>query len=120
MVRIYGVKTLLCGTLLPSPIIGEMAPELLQAVLDRGTSWASASYDHVLWQDRLQGLGEAGITNEIERAIASYVKALKIFLKGRPLDGRRPTPAWWCRIGKDFSVAIPRGVPVPAKLGADL
>ena len=77
-VRLYGVKTLLCGTLLPAPIIGDMAPELLRAVLDDGHELGIHGYDHVLWQDRLQGLGEAGITNEIERAVASYVKTLKI------------------------------------------
>jgi undecaprenyl phosphate-alpha-L-ara4FN deformylase len=75
--RLYGVKTLLRGTLLPAPIIGDMAPELLQEVVDDGHELGIHGYDHVLWQDRLQRLGEAGIANQIERAIASYVKTLK-------------------------------------------
>lgn len=92
-VRIYGVKTLLCGTLLPSPIIGDMAPELLRAVLDDGHELGIHGYDHVLWQDRLQGLGEAGITNEIERAIASYVKTLKISPQSFAAPGWQATDA---------------------------
>ena len=92
-VRLYGVKTLLCGTLLPAPIIGDMAPDLLQTVLDDGHELGIHGYDHVLWQDRLQGLGEAGITNEIERAIASYVKALKISPQGFAAPGWQATDA---------------------------
>jgi peptidoglycan/xylan/chitin deacetylase (PgdA/CDA1 family) len=92
-VRIYGVKTLLCGTLLPSPIIGDMAPELLQAVLDDGHELGIHGYDHVLWQDCLQGLREAGIANEIERAIASYVKTLKIPPQGFAAPGWQATDA---------------------------
>ena len=91
--RIYGVKTLLCGTLLPSPIIGDMAPELLQAVVDDGHELGIHGYDHVLWQDRLQSLGEAGVTNEIERAIASYVKILKISPQGFAAPGWQATDA---------------------------
>jgi undecaprenyl phosphate-alpha-L-ara4FN deformylase len=92
-VRIYGVKTLLCGTLLPPPIIGDMAPELLQAVVDDGHELGIHGYDHVLWQDRLQDLGEAGITNEIERAVASYVKTLKISPQGFAAPGWQATDA---------------------------
>ena len=93
VVRIYGVKTLLCGTLLPAPIIGDMAPELLRAVLDDGHELGIHGYDHVLWQDRLQGLGEAGITHEIERAIASYVKTLKSSPQGFAAPGWQATDA---------------------------
>jgi undecaprenyl phosphate-alpha-L-ara4FN deformylase len=92
-VRLYGVKTLLCGTLLPAPIIGDAAPELLQAVLDDGHELGIHGYDHVLWQDRLQGLGEAGIAGEIERAVASYVNTLKIPPEGFAAPGWQATDA---------------------------
>ena len=92
-VRLYGVKTLLRGTLLPPLIIGDMAPELLQAVVDDGHELGIHGYDHVLWQDRLQGLGEAGVTDEIERAIASYVKILKIPPQGFAAPGWQATDA---------------------------
>jgi peptidoglycan/xylan/chitin deacetylase (PgdA/CDA1 family) len=75
--RIYGLKTLLCGTFLSPPIIGEMAPELLQEVVDEGHELGIHGYDHVLWQDRLERMGEAAVTREIERATSIYAKALK-------------------------------------------
>jgi undecaprenyl phosphate-alpha-L-ara4FN deformylase len=75
--RLYGLKTLLCGTFLPPPIIGELAPELLQEVVAEGHEVGLHGYDHVLWQDRLERLGEMAITSEIKRAIATYVKALR-------------------------------------------
>jgi peptidoglycan/xylan/chitin deacetylase (PgdA/CDA1 family) len=75
--RIYGLKTLLCGTFLPPPVIGELAPELLQEVVDEGHELGIHGYDHVLWQDRLERLGETAIAGEIKRAIATYVKALQ-------------------------------------------
>jgi undecaprenyl phosphate-alpha-L-ara4FN deformylase len=77
--RIYGVKTLLCGTFLPPPIIGEQAPDLLQKVVDEGHELGIHGYDHVLWQDRLEQLGEVAIASQIARAVATYVKALKAF-----------------------------------------
>jgi undecaprenyl phosphate-alpha-L-ara4FN deformylase len=75
--RMYGLKTLLCGTFLPPPIIGELAPELLREVVDQGHELGLHGFDHVLWQDRLERLGEVAITREIEGAIATYFKALK-------------------------------------------
>src|ERR671923_2601801 len=68
-VRIYGLKTLLCGTLLPPPVIGDMAPELLRALVGEGHELGIHGDDHVLWQERLQALGKADIAHEIERAI---------------------------------------------------
>jgi undecaprenyl phosphate-alpha-L-ara4FN deformylase len=76
--RIYGLRTLLCGTFLPPPVIGEMAPERLLEVVDEGYELGIHGYDHVLWQDRLERLGEAAITREIERAVATYARALKV------------------------------------------
>jgi peptidoglycan/xylan/chitin deacetylase (PgdA/CDA1 family) len=92
-VRLYGVKTLLSGTLLPPPIIGDMAPELLRAVVDDGHELGIHGYDHVLWQDRLPGLEEASIANEIECAVASYVKTLKVSPQGFAAPGWQATDA---------------------------
>jgi undecaprenyl phosphate-alpha-L-ara4FN deformylase len=92
-VRLYGMRTLLRGTLLPAPIIGDMAPELLQAVLDDGHELGIHGYDHVLWQDHLHCLGEAGIAGEIDRAVASYIKTLKIPPQGFAALGWQATDA---------------------------
>jgi undecaprenyl phosphate-alpha-L-ara4FN deformylase len=74
--RTYGLKTLLCGTLLSPPIIGELAPQLLRAVVDAGHELGIHGYDHVLWQDCLERLGETAIAGEIAHATAAYVKAV--------------------------------------------
>jgi undecaprenyl phosphate-alpha-L-ara4FN deformylase len=75
--RIYGLKTLLCGTFLPPPIIGELAPALLQEIVDAGHELGLHGFDHVLWQDRLEGLAEVAIAREVEGAIATYMNVLK-------------------------------------------
>jgi peptidoglycan/xylan/chitin deacetylase (PgdA/CDA1 family) len=76
--HLYGLKTLLCGTFLPAPIIGELAPALLQAIVDEGHELGIHGFDHVLWHDRLERLGELGIAREVEGAIATYSKVLKV------------------------------------------
>jgi undecaprenyl phosphate-alpha-L-ara4FN deformylase len=74
--RLYGLKTILRGTLLPPPLIGEMAPELLANVVAQGHELGVHGYDHVLWQDCLDRLGEAAIAREIERAAITYTRVL--------------------------------------------
>jgi undecaprenyl phosphate-alpha-L-ara4FN deformylase len=76
-VRIYGLRTLLCGTFLPPPIIGQVAPERLEQVVAEGHDLGIHGYDHVLWQDRLDRMGEAAIARELEQAITAYTKVLQ-------------------------------------------
>jgi undecaprenyl phosphate-alpha-L-ara4FN deformylase len=75
--RIYGVRTLLCGTFLPPPVIGRKAPQMLAAVVDAGHELGIHGYDHVGWHDGLHRMGEAAIAGEIEAAIATYTQALQ-------------------------------------------
>jgi len=75
--QIYGLKTLLCGTLLPAPIIGQMAPDLFERIVAEGHELGIHGYDHVRWQDRLDRLAEAEVAQELERAIALYAEALR-------------------------------------------
>jgi undecaprenyl phosphate-alpha-L-ara4FN deformylase len=76
-VRIYGLRTLLCGTFLPPPVIGHAAPERLEQVVAEGYELGIHGYDHVLWQDRLDRLGEVAIARELEAAITAYERVLK-------------------------------------------
>lgn len=88
--RLYGLRTLLSGTLLPSRLIGEEAPDLLRAVVAEGHELGIHGYDHVLWQDRIEAMGEREIAAELSRAVATYEKLL----------GTRPAssaaPGWRC------------------------
>src|SRR5919108_3387128 len=71
-VRIYGLRTLVCGTFLPPPVIGQVAPERLEQVAAEGHELGIHGYDHVLWEDRLDRLGEAPNPREIEQAMVAY------------------------------------------------
>jgi peptidoglycan/xylan/chitin deacetylase (PgdA/CDA1 family) len=55
VVRHYGVKTLLYGTLLPGPDIGRRATDLMRKVRDEGFEVGIHAWDHVKWQDGLAG-----------------------------------------------------------------
>jgi peptidoglycan/xylan/chitin deacetylase (PgdA/CDA1 family) len=47
----YGVRTLLYGTLLPGPDIGNRCAEILRRVRDEGYEVGIHTWDHVKWQD---------------------------------------------------------------------
>jgi peptidoglycan/xylan/chitin deacetylase (PgdA/CDA1 family) len=51
VVRHYGVKTLLYGTLLPGPDIGKRAGNIMRRVRDEGFEVGLHAWDHVGWQD---------------------------------------------------------------------
>jgi undecaprenyl phosphate-alpha-L-ara4FN deformylase len=55
VVRHYGVKTLLYGTLLPGPDIGKLAGDLMRRTRDEGFEVGVHAWDHVKWQDGLDG-----------------------------------------------------------------
>ena len=88
--RLYGLRTLLSGTLLPSSPIGEGAPEILRAIVAEGHELGIHGYDHVRWQDCLEKMGEGEIESELSRSMAAYESIL----------GTRPTssaaPDWRC------------------------
>jgi hypothetical protein len=80
----YGWKTMLYGTLLPSPLIGEGAPDLLKRIAGEGHELGPHGWNHRRWQDRLDRLDPAEVAGEIER-------------QARGFGGRPPTmaaPAW--------------------------
>ena len=88
--RLYGVRTLLSGTLLPSAPIGEGAPDILKAVIGEGHELGIHGYDHVRWQDCLEELGEDGIASELGRSVSAYERLLGT----RPVSSA--APGWRC------------------------
>lgn len=88
--RLYGLRTLLSGTLLPSAPIGEGAPAILRAIVAEGHELGIHGYDHVRWQDCLEKMGAGEVESELSRSIAAYERIL----------GTRPTssaaPDWRC------------------------
>lgn len=103
--RMYDAKTLLAGTLLPAPLVGDALPELLREVESGGHELGLHGWDHVRWHDRLQRMSPDQIRAAYSRAVEGFQKAL----------GRRPrfsgAPAWHCtaeslKIQEDLKLAF--------------
>jgi undecaprenyl phosphate-alpha-L-ara4FN deformylase len=76
VVEIYGVRTLLNGTLLPAPHIGRRNTTVMREVRDSGFEVGIHCYNHYRWQDYVQKLPLAEIRAEF---IAARAEFLRIF-----------------------------------------
>jgi undecaprenyl phosphate-alpha-L-ara4FN deformylase len=76
-VTMYGVRTVLSGTLLPSRPIALALPQILRMLSHAGFEVGVHGYDHVRWQDDLDGLGEAAIRAELEDAFEAFRAILR-------------------------------------------
>ena len=74
VVRNYGVKTLLYGTLLPGPDIGRRAADVLRATRDAGFETGIHTWDHVRWQDGVARADAAWTRAEMQRACDRYTE----------------------------------------------
>src|SRR6476469_6337867 len=54
VVQIYGMRTLLNGTVLPAPHIGRRNGDVMRCVRDAGSEVGIHCYNHYRWQDYLQ------------------------------------------------------------------
>lgn len=71
-VSMYGLRTILSGTILPARPIALAFPNLLRELKAAGFEVAVHGYDHVLWQDHIDSLGERGIRAELNDAFEAY------------------------------------------------
>jgi len=67
-VSLYGFPTILYGTLLPSPIIGERCVGEIASVASAGHETGVHGWDHVAWHDRLDGWSPEKIREQSDRA----------------------------------------------------
>jgi undecaprenyl phosphate-alpha-L-ara4FN deformylase len=79
VVKHYGVKTLLYGTLLPGPHIGRRCRDTLRRVAERGFQVGVHTYDHVRWQDGVASAGESWTRRELTLARDQFAEVF-----GRP------------------------------------
>jgi undecaprenyl phosphate-alpha-L-ara4FN deformylase len=68
----YGWRTLLYGTLLPGPQIGQRAGHVMRAVRDAGFEVGVHCYDHVRWQDGVADADATWTAREFGRAIEAF------------------------------------------------
>lgn len=82
------LKTLLYGTLLPAPVIGEAYAELLREVSGAGHEIGSHGWDHVKWSDYLPWFPKHLTAMELGRASALF----EYIFNRRP--GTTAAPDW--------------------------
>jgi peptidoglycan/xylan/chitin deacetylase (PgdA/CDA1 family) len=74
VVEIYGIRTLLSGTLLPAPHIGRRNAGAMRAVRDAGFEVGIHCYNHYRWQDHLQGMDLAAVRAEFALARGEFAR----------------------------------------------
>jgi peptidoglycan/xylan/chitin deacetylase (PgdA/CDA1 family) len=77
VVRHYGLRTLLYGTLLPGPDIARRAAGVLRRVRGEGHETGIHCFDHVGWQDHVASAGAEWTRREMQRACERYVDVFK-------------------------------------------
>ncbi|MGH8767079.1 MAG: polysaccharide deacetylase family protein, partial [Burkholderiales bacterium] len=68
VLRYYGLKTLLYGTLLPAPDIGRKCADTMRSVRDAGFEVGIHTWDHVLWQDKVAAADAEWTRRQMELA----------------------------------------------------
>src|SRR5436190_8559357 len=74
VVEIYGVRTLLNGTLLPAPHIGRRNAPLMRSVRDAGFEVGIHCYNHYRWQDYVQTMSLDEVAAEFDAARAEFLR----------------------------------------------
>lgn len=74
VVQLYGLRTLLNGTLLPAPHIGRRNAGAMRAVRDAGFETGIHCYNHYRWQDHLQTMAPDEVRAEFIAARAEFLR----------------------------------------------
>jgi undecaprenyl phosphate-alpha-L-ara4FN deformylase len=91
--KLYGLRTLLSGTLLPSRPVGSGAPGLLRQIAGEGHELAIHGWDHVGWQDRIHHLDADAIRADLARAARALEAAVGIAPHASAAPGWRTSDA---------------------------
>jgi undecaprenyl phosphate-alpha-L-ara4FN deformylase len=74
VVEHYGIKTLLYGTLLPSPDIGKKCADTMRMVKVAGFETGIHCYDHIRWQDYVANRDAEWTRRELQLAVDRYTE----------------------------------------------
>jgi len=74
VVQLYGVRTLLNGTLLPAPHIGRRNAATMRAVRDAGFEVGIHCHNHYRWQDYVNRMSLAAVREEFTAARAEFLR----------------------------------------------
>jgi len=70
----YGWRTLLSGTLLPAPNIGERNADTMRKVKEMGFEVGIHAYDHFRWQDYIHTMSEEEVAQEFNKAQDAFAR----------------------------------------------
>ena len=90
--KLYGLRTLLSGTLAPARLVGAGAPSMLRQIADEGHEVAPHGWDHVGWQDRIHRLDETAIRADMDLAARSFLSAVGVAPSASAAPGWRTSP----------------------------
>jgi len=71
-VGMYGLRTMLSGTLLPARQIARAMPGVVRSLRTDGFEVGVHGYDHVRWQDGIDRIGKSGLRGEITAGFNVY------------------------------------------------
>lgn len=83
----YGFKTMLYGTLLPSPDIGRKCADIMRSVRDAGFEVGIHSYNLIKWQDHAASQDMAWTRREMQRAVDRFIEIFGIASKSYAAAG---------------------------------
>jgi undecaprenyl phosphate-alpha-L-ara4FN deformylase len=90
--EIYGLRTLLNGTLLPAPHIGRRNAGVMRSVRDAGFEVGIHCYNHHRWQDHLEKMSFAEVAAEFEAARAEFRRVFGLDTQAAGAAGWQSTP----------------------------
>jgi undecaprenyl phosphate-alpha-L-ara4FN deformylase len=89
--RLYGLRTVLSGTVLRSPLVGAGVPALLRQMAAEGHEVGPHGYDHVRWQDRVHRLAAARLREDLAAAARAFEVAMGVRAEASAAPGWRTT-----------------------------
>lgn len=92
-VSMYGLRTVLSGTILPARPIALAYPAVMRDLRARGFEVGVHGYDHVRWQDQIDALGESGVRAELHDAFEAFRAIMGEPAKGFAAPGWRTNDA---------------------------
>jgi undecaprenyl phosphate-alpha-L-ara4FN deformylase len=87
VVEHYGIKTLLYGTLLPGPDIGQKCADIMRSVRDAGFEVGIHCYDHIRWQDHVAAKDAKWTKREMQRAVERFTEIFGVAPKSHAAAG---------------------------------
>jgi len=119
--KLYGIRTMLYGTILPAPVISAKLPDIIKSIADARHEVGVHAWDHRLWQDHLDELTIDKIRSEFEKSFEAFRKVLGCEPKSTA------APAWFCNkislgvqdsLNLDYCSDCRTGTPFYPRIGA--